>query len=111
MVTTALDFGRPPARAVQQAVGEELTDAPERLIGVYMRRMRLALEALLNSRAHVHAYPHMTMRLRMRIDTGSSSERIEHSREGDPCSLCPRRCETSGDPHKTMPESPSHTLY
>jgi hypothetical protein len=55
------------------------------------------MEALLNSRAHAHAHPHMTTHIRIRMDTGSSSERTEHSRGGHPCSLRPQRCETSGD--------------
>jgi len=29
-----------------------------------------------------HAHPHMTTHIRMRMDTGSSSERTEHSRGG-----------------------------
>jgi hypothetical protein len=39
-----------------------------------------------NSRAHAHAHPHMTTHIRMRMDTGSSSERTEHSRGEYPCS-------------------------
>ena len=40
---------------------------------------------------------HMTTHIRIRMDTGSSSERTEHSRGGHPCSLRPRLRETSGD--------------
>ena len=49
------------------------------------------------STSHAHAHPHMTTHIRIRIDIGSSSERTEHCRGGHPCSLRPRRRETSAD--------------
>jgi len=49
------------------------------------------------STSHAHAHPHMTTHIRIRMDIGSSSERTEHSRGGHPCSLRPRRRETSAD--------------
>ena len=49
------------------------------------------------ARAHVSVYPHTPTRIRTRTHIGSSSERTEHSRRGHPCSLRPRRRETSAD--------------
>jgi hypothetical protein len=49
------------------------------------------------STSHAHAHPHMTTHIRICMDIGSSSDRTEHSRGGHPCSLRPRRRETSAD--------------
>ncbi len=49
------------------------------------------------AREHVSVYPHTPTRIRTRTHIGSSSERTEHSRRGHPCSLRPRRRETSAD--------------
>ena len=49
------------------------------------------------STSHAHSHPHMTTHIRICMDIGSSSDRTEHSRGGHPCSLRPRRRETSAD--------------